>query len=211
MRSLSLLLPALILSHVLEAQTSGGQQQSAGATAASQAAAQPFGIRPGMTEAELRRIARLDNFSGTPGIFTTPDLPAGRPGDFAAYTLVISPRRGLCKLIAVSPPMETAASLKWQFQKVKLNLIAYYGGPRDFEGYIQGATLTDAKDWMKAVARREAVLSAAWLKEYGASLPTGIDGIIADVSANAENQAFATATFYFGSERTCDEERRQAR
>lgn len=200
MRPIRLLLPALLIVAPLRAQTGGPAQSNA-----MFAAATPFGLRPGIPEAEARKLMQLQP-AGLAGVYMTTAVPRGWPA-LVAYVMDFSPRRGMCKLAAVTAASGDQGWLKQTFALLSMNLAAIYGNPKEFFGYEAGATLTEPKDWGKAIVAKQLVHSTAWLRDDGAKLPPGIDGIILDIQGQQENKLIVAVTFYFGSEKLCEQER----
>jgi len=122
---------------------------------AQQPPATPFGLRMGMTLADLARFH--PQARRTPGVYIIDGAPAGQP-EFVDYMVVVSPHQGLCKLIGTGQPVrtsETGEELRARFDQLESLLSGKYGEGKQIDELKEGSPWTADRDWMESLRQRD--------------------------------------------------------
>ena len=142
----------------------------------SQAFAGPFGLSQGLS---LEDVAKLGQFVPGEGIYTyaAKTVTNGQP-DFDTYSILLTPKQGLCSVVAVSKDIYSNAlghQLKRKFYELTSALSHKYGYPQysfdlsrtfDFSknyGFwnLDGMWIED-NAWMDGLLNRSRTLDATW-------------------------------------------------
>jgi hypothetical protein len=130
----------------------------------------PFGFRPGMTEAEIVSAvgkSAIEIKTENPEMMILKTAP--KPNDeFSRYTVIISSSRGLGKVLASSSvdSNRSGEQVRDKFKTIKAALIAKYGPPSDDYDFVhQGALWAEDNEFMKALAEGERTLACLWRLE----------------------------------------------
>jgi hypothetical protein len=126
----------------------------------------PFGLAPGTTRDELRRLIGEGNIvDEKPSALVVKTVPKPHP-IFESYTLVISPEHGLVKVFAVSLTLNTnrfGDQLKEKFSGLASALEKRYGEPKTaFDMVLPGSDLDEPEYWMLGLQSQERVLEHYW-------------------------------------------------
>ena len=132
------------------------------APAASQPPATPFGLRMGMTLADLARFhPQADPHAG---VYQIDTAPAGQP-EFVNYLLLISPHQGLCKVIGTGRPMETSESgeeLRDAFDRLEAVLLQKYGDGDAVDDLKAGSLWSAPEDWLRSLREHDRDYETVW-------------------------------------------------
>jgi hypothetical protein len=141
------------------------------------AEATPFGLKQGMTRAQLGpKLEKLD----APGMYKLVTVPRPHP-DFESYILQIGPTTGLCFVKGVGTDVATSvygSELKSRFQKVRDQLVAVYGKLQETDMLLQGSIWDEPRDWMAGLLKKERLLFGKWHRDVGSSLKVGLREIL---------------------------------
>jgi hypothetical protein len=137
----------------------------------------PFGLRPEMTLAELRKLGNLED----KGVYwySVKRLPSGHP-DIEEYRLLVTPKHGLCKIIAWTGTIESNSygqQLKEVYERFFTALASKYGNSKRFDFLRSGSIWNESRDFMMGLAKKERVLNAYWDQEEKSDLPSEIRSI----------------------------------
>ncbi len=186
----------------------GRSPNTTGSSSASSAEGGPFGLTMGLSERSVRSLVRLDTVSGQRGVFRASTLPRPFAG-FEWYTLVISPREGLCKVSGVGRDVSTSVfgtEAKSAFERIEELVTEKYGTPRKFDFLRSGSIWDEPRDWMMGLLRQERVLAAYWSADVGSSLPSHIASIGLEMQALSTDKAYARLGFEFSNFAACSAE-----
>lgn len=159
---------------------------AAPASAQSQAAqppATPFGLRMGMTLAELGRFH--PEARRTPGVYIIDGAPAGQP-EFVDYMIVVTPRQGLCKVVATGQPLRTSGSgdeVRARFDQLKHLLAGKYGDGNQIDELKGDSPYTSDRDWMEALRQHDRTYRTTWSLRDGDPLPSNLVYVELDAHA----------------------------
>lgn len=170
----------------------------------------PFGLRKGLTKPEVEKLAGPLK-PGQPGIFMTQRVPKPDP-DFQRYALVITPKNGLCAIVAAGKTVEIDAfgtQIQSAFGSLKSSLTKTYGAPPKVDDVLRhGSNLDKPKDWAMGLASHHRVLAAGWVLEGN---PAGIGKIELSATGLSRSKAYVTLTYGFDIPGACIEELKQLR
>jgi hypothetical protein len=140
------------------------------------AIAGPLGLDMGMSYGILSKSIKLKQVK--PFIYSTPSLPKGH-SDFEMYQLVITPKHGLCKVIALSKDVSTSVygeGLKDKHEKLETAVSQKYGHAKRYDFLQSGSIWNESRDWMMGLLKNERTLAAYWTDE-ASELPDNIHAI----------------------------------
>lgn len=180
---------------------------------ASSSTATPFGLRMGMTRAELSRISELRPLEGTALGYMMPKVPKPHTS-FESYLALVSPSVGLCKVVGVGNTIESSSfgtELVSEFKKLEGALEARYGAHKTFDHLRSGSIWDESNDWMMALHQKERVLSAYWDDEEGSSLPGDLQGVNLEAKALNSSKGYVSLTYEFSNMATCSSESEKVR
>lgn len=155
--------------------------------AATQAHAGPFGLTQGATLEEIRKAGAFVA-SEADYTYVSKNLAQGTP-DFDTYSVLVTPKQGLCRIVAFSSDLYTdgyGRQLKARFHDLASALTNKYGTPRvsldisktidlskNFGFWNLGGIGIDDSGWMDALLLKKRQLSAEWLGGASAIGPAG--------------------------------------
>jgi len=169
-----------------------------------------FGFRKGMTRAELEKLSGPLQ-EEQPGVFTARRVPSPDAG-FKRYGLVITPKTGLCGLLAGGYPIDVngaGTEIQAAFASMRARLSREYGAtPRTIDRLGPGSGLTRPGDWSKALYKNERVLSALW--RLGPN-PSGLRLVELTAGGLSESKALLWLNYTFDVPGGCVNELKELR
>jgi len=158
--------------------------------AATPVLAGPFGLSQGLPLEEIRKAGTFVA-AQTDYTYEAKRLAQGTP-DFDSYSVLATPKQGLCRIVAFSGDLYTdgyGRQLKTRFHELTSALAGKYGTPRvsldisktidlsrNFGFWNLGGIGIDDSDWMDALLLRKRQLSAEWQGDTGFGDPVGMAG-----------------------------------
>jgi hypothetical protein len=126
----------------------------------------PFGFEYGMTKDAVIKLVGKDAVKEDKGdtlILRT----APRPHElFESYIVIISPERGLLKVLASSQDINTSRygdEIKAQFEIIRKGLENVYGEPTDTLDFLRaGSIWNEPRDWLMGLLKKERTLEVFW-------------------------------------------------
>lgn len=183
------------------------------------AQAEPFGIRMGMTVAELQRATGASRSAGAPsGVYQSRSVPSPYPEFNSPYYLfMIAPSTGLCKLWVVTSPTVWVASaptpddshgtaLRRWFQRLQKALDQKYGPHKNYDFLRAGSPFTSASDWMTGLYADHRILISFWGTKEGKPLPPPLQSVSLEASAVDGLTGLVTVFYKFSNLDQCTEE-----
>lgn len=140
------------------------------------AIAGPLGLDMGMSYEDLLKSVKLKQVK--PFLYSTASLPKGH-SDFNDYRLLITPKHGLCKVIAWSKPIPTNVygdGLRDKFEKLESAVSQKYGSGKKYDFLRSGSIWNESRDWMMGLQKDERTLTAYWTNDMS-ELPDNINAI----------------------------------
>ena len=101
----------------------------------------PLGLDMGMPYDSLNKSMKLKQVK--PFLYSTPSLPKGH-SDFDDYRLLITPKHGLCKVIAWSKAIQTSVygeGLRDKFEKIESAISQKYGQGKKYDFLRSGTRI----------------------------------------------------------------------
>lgn len=183
---------------------------AAPASAQSQAAlppATPFGLRMGMTLAQLGRFH--PQARRTPGVYIIDGAPAGQP-EFVDYMVVVTPGQGLCKVVATGQPVRTSGSgeeVRARFDQLERVLAGKYGDGNQIDDLKSDSPYTSDRDWMESLLQHDRTYRTTWSLRDGDPLPSNLQYVELDAHAGTTSATgFVDLTYEFTNFSQCRSE-----
>lgn len=136
----------------------------------------PLGVDMGMSYDTLNKNIKLKQIK--PFLYSTVSLPKNHP-DFDNYRLLITPKHGLCKVVAWSNSVKTSVygeEIRYKFEKIEAALSQKYGEGKKYDFLRSGSIWNEPRDWTIGLQKNERILAKFWTS--GASeLPDSINTI----------------------------------
>ena len=165
--------------------------------------AMPFGLRKGMTKAQLGAKEQV-----APGMYKLSRVPKPHP-DFEFYVVQIGPTTGLCFVKAVGNDVITSVygtEIKAQYKKIRDQVASTYGNYRERDLLLPGSIWNELNDWSMALFKKERVLMASWNLDSGATLRRGLRDVYVNASAARAGTGYVSVEYYFDTETQCQKE-----
>lgn len=167
------------------------------------ATAEQFGLRMGESASQIKaKGIPLKKEQGL--VWSTPKVPNGNR-TFDDYRLLISPKSGLCKIMAWTPRIEDSKygdKTKDTFESLKTALTNKYGTPsNEFDFLRSGATWRENGEFMWSLYKKERYLSAYWKPGKG-----DISSIALEVSGISPEIALISVSYEFANNDKCYDE-----
>ncbi|WP_157353556.1 hypothetical protein [Aromatoleum toluclasticum] len=137
------------------------------------AIAGPLGLDMGMSYDILSKNIKLKQVK--PFLYSTPSLQKDH-SDFDDYQLLITPKHGLCKVVAWSKAIPTSVygeGLKDKFEKIETAISQKYGQGKKFDLLRSGSIWNEQRDWMMGLRKNERTLAEFWTDD-SSELPDNI-------------------------------------
>ncbi|MBV9110090.1 MAG: hypothetical protein JO306_11835 [Gemmatimonadetes bacterium] len=185
---------------------------AAPATGTVQPPAAPFGFRMGMTLRELAAYG-IRPVEGEPGLYSLSRAPNAQ-GEFVGYGAVVSPTRGLCKVIGVGREVRTSQfgdQIRTEFERLEALLASKYGPGERYDAVKDGSRWTAPQYWMMGLHEGDRQLVAFWSAERGADLPPNLGVIGLEVMASSLSVANLRLSYEFANFPDCEKELEQRR
>jgi hypothetical protein len=126
----------------------------------------PFGFERGMTKDQIIAIVGKDAVIKDQG-YVLRVIKAPKPDSaFEAYTLLISPDKGLLKIIAAGQTIDSSpfgTETQVEFSRIRHSIIEKYGAPTQDYDFVQpNSRLAAPSDWMASLLKKDRKLAAGW-------------------------------------------------
>jgi hypothetical protein len=157
----------------------------------------PFGLRRGMTQAQVIQIMGTDSVrqmdSETLRLRTVPKPHSA----FEYYSLLFSPKDGLLKIVAYGNEITTnvfGEAVHRSFIDIRDAVSQTYGQPVNTLDYVKdGSIWKEPEDWMMGLLKDERMLMSGWVK----ALPNGIHDIYLEAKALSREKGFLILGYEF--------------
>lgn len=173
------------------------------------AIAGPLGLEKGM---KLNELKKHGNFSPTHvvNVYVSTSLLRGYP-DAEAYSVVVSPIYGLCKILVATKYVNTGQygyELKNKFDELKGALSKKYGVPKNHDFLHSGSIWNEPRDWMMSLAKKERTLSSFWTLPEN-QMQDSIEAISIEAIAIGNNKGYIQFGYEFDNIDKCSEEMKE--
>lgn len=156
----------------------------------------PLGLEMGTSLAQIQSKSPLKNEGQY--TFSTPNLPDSHP-DFDDYRLLITPKHGLCRLVAWTPAIQTSiygTDLLSAFERYYDVLTKKYGSVKRYDFLRAGSIWNEEKDWMMALWKKERSLAAFWIGQE-VKLPDNLSSIKVQAHAFGTESGMISISYEF--------------
>jgi hypothetical protein len=159
----------------------------------------PFGFTKGMTREQIIQLVGKDR--AKPGaqedILIVSSAPKAHPA-FEEYTLAISPKEGLLKVVAVGKTIQTGDTgreLRSAFEAISTAIAQKYGQPTTHHDFCNGGVgCTGDEYWMMSLLEKNRVLADFWEIK---NPPNFVTAIAIEAKALRLNQGWLSVAFEF--------------
>lgn len=172
------------------------------------AAAQTFGLQSGTKLETLQKLPGFRKSSG--GNFTyavtTPPTPNAQ---FESYLLLITPKAGLCKVLALGKTNRADSygdTVRDQFSTFEQLLTNKYGPAEKFDFLKAKSLWNEPRDFAMSLQMNERSLSAYWTREKLPSLPTDLQAIALEGNALNSTDTYITLEYELRNFAACQQE-----
>ena len=175
-------------------------------TATAQALRGPFGLSQGMSMADVQRLGRLEPAKSNHW-YTIRRLPDGHP-DIDEYRVLVSPKHGLCKIIAWTAAIPSNAfgdQLRSKYEQLQDALTEKYGRSKKFDFLQNGSIWNDRRDFMMALSKNERSLATYWDEEERSTLTARLSTISLKAHAINSSSGIISISYEFENFIECDQ------
>lgn len=153
-------------------------------------------------------ITKLGGKKLIAGLWSIPTPPLAN-SSFSEYIALLSPKEGVCKVIAIAPLITNDAYgvvIKNRFSDLSAALKDKYGKPTSESDYLRtGSIWSDPRYWMTALSKKERVLATYWLTP-GVTLPAPLSAIGLTTSAESSSTGKLQLAYEFDNFKACQTE-----
>lgn len=200
---------ALLAAAPVRGQAGAAQPRPTGTV---QPPATPFGFRMGMTLRELA-LYGVRPAEGAPGVYTLARAPNPQ-SEFESYGAVMSPTRGLCKVVGIGrdvPTSDFGDQIRAAFASLSTLLENKYGPGENYDQVNEGSIWSAPRYWMMALRQGDRQLFTVWMADRGADLPPNLSGIALETKVTTRGVAYLRLSYEFATFDTCQQELEQSR
>ncbi len=126
----------------------------------------PFGFNYGMTKDQIIAIVGKDAVIKNEGFVLRVLKAPEADNRFEAYSLIISPDKGLLKIIAAGQTIDSGdygMEIQVGFKTLKDSVVAVYGAPtKDYDFVQPDSQLKSPDQWTAALEKKQRVLASTW-------------------------------------------------
>jgi len=126
----------------------------------------PFGFDYGMTKEQIIKIVGKDAVIKDQGFVLRVLKAPEADNRFEAYSLIISPDKGLLKIIAAGQTIDSSdygMEIQVGFKTLKDSVVAAYGAPtKDYDFVQPDSQLQSPNQWTAALENKQRVLASTW-------------------------------------------------
>lgn len=155
------------------------------ATAAISSHAGPFGLNFGESYAKLSKLGLIRDRATQWYAVRSVSSPHR---DFDEYRVLISPKFGLCKIVAFANKIQSdvyGTRLREKYESLEEALSKKYGEGKKYDRLKVGSIWNEPRDFMMGLAKDERILSTFW---------TGVDSATHDGVTSVSLKADATSS-----------------
>lgn len=144
----------------------GSTAQTSQAPLVAPASPQPFGFSEGLTKEQITALVGAGAVKKIEDDVMTVTTAPKPNSFFDEYMLVVSPKEGLVKVLAIGKTIQTGdsgAELRSNFQEVVEGVSKKYGTPTNTFDFCNGGTGCDGSEfWMLSLQEKNRTLAASW-------------------------------------------------
>jgi len=171
------------------------------------AVAGPFGLKMGMSVAEVKAIDPAMT-ELAPGKYKLTHVPKPHSA-FESYIVQICPKVGLSWIKAIGKNVSTSSygiELRATFDELSTKLDKSYGAGSTTDVLLPGSIWDEPDDFMMGLAKKERYLFRQWSQKTGAQLNSNLVAIGLVATALDNNTGYLSLEYAFATSEACDEE-----
>ncbi len=175
--------------------------------------ASPFGLRMGMSLAELSQRGNPTPLAEVPFSYTMTSVPVPHPA-FESYSVTVTQGDGLCKVMGIGKTLDTnsfGTEIQSAFDELEQALARKYGRHKKFDFVQAGSIWNEPRDWMSGLRHKERTLSAYWDAEEKSSLPPDLTSIALHARALSGSTGFLIVGYEFTNFTSCQQQLKRRR
>ncbi len=170
----------------------------------------PFGLEAGLTLKNIEDMTgeKLNPAPETQNLYLSDRLPK-QNSDFESYALFISPKAGLCQIIAIGKRIDTDShglALKSRFEELRKSLTSIYGKAETTDVLLAGSIWKKPQDWMMGLTQKERFLNATWKGAKDIPLKNNLGSVIIEARATESSQGYIYLQYVFTNNDICQAE-----
>ena len=166
----------------------------------------PFGIRMGLTAAELQRLTGAVAETSSLGAYHSTRVPAPN-GEFETYGFLVAPSTGLCKVWGTGKTIENDAygsTLRSRFTALEEALDQKYGPHERLDFLNTGSIWNEPREWMMSLSQGERTFSSYWgIGENKGKPPTPVEDVVLSAKALDRTSGWISLAYEFSNEDKC--------
>jgi hypothetical protein len=156
----------------------------------------PFGFEAGMKRERIISLVGKDAVKSENGdILTLKTAPKPHSG-FEAYSLILSPKTGLVKIVAIGKTIRTngyGTEIQSEFEDISKALSGTYGPGQKMDFLRSGSIWKEPQEWMTGLRKKERFLACAWKED----LPNDLVIVGLDATALSDEAGYLDITYEF--------------
>lgn len=160
----------------------------------------PFGLKMGLTYQQVKAIdSDIEAVESVGHAYVIEDVPKPH-SRFESYILFISPKTGLCKIVAIGKNVSTNGSgyaLRTEYQSVRDAIINKYGQNKEYDFLSNGSIWNEPRDFMMALVKEDRYLLSTWLGEDGDLFYDNISAILLEARAQDSSTGYLRLGYEF--------------
>lgn len=156
----------------------------------------PFGFEAGMTRERIISLVGKDAVKSENGDVLTLKTAPKPHSRFEAYSLILSPKTGLVKIVAIGKTIRTngyGMEIQSEFEDISKALSGTYGPGQKMDFLRSGSIWNEPREWMTGLLKKERFLAWAW-KE---NLPNNLVIVGLDATALSDEAGYLDITYEF--------------
>lgn len=156
----------------------------------------------------IEEVTKLGGKRLVAGLWSVPTPPLSNSA-FSEYFVLISPKEGVCKIVANAPLITNDAYgvvIKNRFAELATALKEKYGKPTSEADYLRtGSIWNEARYWMMGLSKKERVLATYWVTPE-VTLPAPLSAIGLTTSAESSSSGKLQLAYEFDNFKACQTE-----
>lgn len=170
------------------------------------ATAGPYGLEMGLTKDQIIRSGvELRPIDESKGWYRATNIPLAL-GDFAFYTLVISPDLGLCSILAQTREIKTNShgdEIKKAYSDIEIMLSRSYGDSRKIDALKNTSITYSPEDWSRSMAAKARIYATFWSAKEGSQLKDSIISVVLSANLLDPNTGDISVLYVFENYNKC--------
>ena len=160
----------------------------------------PFGFEPGMTKQQIIDKLGSGAIQESKGdVLTLKKAPLSHSG-FEQYMVIVDPKRGLVKLVAIGKNVSTSVygdELKDAFNEMEKSIISAYGESKRFDYLKTDSIWNEPKDFMAGLLNKERTLESFWPNDDATKLKGQVSTINLEAKALDQQTGYLILGYEF--------------